>query len=121
MREDNHSLKLLTFNFLFYTECMPGSRNSAVIMFLYIYVLESLKHGNLYVGYTSDINKRLKEHNRGIVFSTKPYLPWRIIHFEGYRNEKDARRREKYLKTRQGGRLLKRMLKEYFYNKKFGK
>jgi len=52
-----------------------------------------------------------------LVFSTKPYLPWRIIFFEAYRNEKDAKRREKYLKTSQGGRLLKRMLKEYFYNK----
>lgn len=86
-------------------------------MFSYVYVLESLKHKDLYVGYTNDLNKRIKEHNRGLVFSTKPYLPWRIIFFEAYRNEKDAKRREKYLKTSQGGRLLKRMLKEYFYNK----
>lgn len=95
----------------------PGSRNSTAIMFYYVYVLESVKYEKLYVGYTSDLNKRIKEHNRGLVFSTKPYLPWRIIFYEAYRNEKDARRREKYLKTSQGARLLKRMLKEYFYNK----
>jgi len=88
------------------------------IMFYYVYVLESIKYGNLYVGYTIDLNKRLKEHNRGLNISTKPYKPWRIIFFEAYRNEKDAKRREEYLKTSQGGRLLKRMLKEYLYSKK---
>lgn len=87
-------------------------------MFYYIYVLESVKYKHLYVGYTIDLNKRLKEHNRGLNFSTKPYRPWYIVFFEGYRNQKDARRREGYLKTSQGSRLLKRMLKEYFYGKK---
>ena len=43
-------------------------------------------------------------------------MPWRLIHYEAYRNEDDAKRREKYLKTSQGSRLLKRMLKEYFYS-----
>lgn len=96
---------------------MPGSRNSIAIMFYYVYFLESLKNKNLYIGYTNDLNRRIKEHNRGLVFSTKPFLLWRIIFFEAYRNEKDAKRREAYLKTSQGSRLLKRMLKEYFYNK----
>lgn len=86
-------------------------------MFHYVYVLESLKHSNLYIGYADDLRKRLNEHNRGLVFSTKPYKPWRIVHYEAYLNEFDAKRREKYLKTNQGARLLKRMLKEYFYDK----
>jgi len=97
---------------------MPGSENSTKIMFFYVYVLESIKNGNLYVGWTDDLRKRLKEHNRGLSFSTKPYLPWQLIHYEAYRNKKDAQRREKYLKTNQGARLLKRMLKEYFYSNK---
>lgn len=98
---------------------MPGSENSATIMFFYVYVLESLKNKRLYKGYTNDLRKRLKEHNCGLNFSTKPYMPWKIIHYEAYLNEKDANRREKYLKTSQGSRLLKRMLKEYFYFNKF--
>lgn len=87
-------------------------------MFYYVYVIESTKHDRLYIGYTTDLNKRLREHNRKMVFSTKPYIPWRIIHFEGYLNKKDAERRERYLKSSQGMRLLKRMLKEYFYAKR---
>ncbi|GEM_PF-257117 len=98
---------------------MPGSENStAAIMFFYVYVLQSKKNGNIYVGYTMDLRKRLQEHNRKLNFSTKPHVPWELIHYESYRNKEDAMRREKYLKTSQGARLLKRMLKEYFYAKK---
>lgn len=87
-------------------------------MFHYVYVLQSMKNQSLYTGYTSDLKRRLQEHNRGLNFSTKRYLPWKLTHYEAYLNEKDAKRREKYLKTSQGIRLLKRMLKEYFYNLK---
>ena len=94
---------------------MPGSENSIAIMFYYVYVLQSLKSNGLYIGYTEDLRKRLQEHNRGLNFSTKPHKPWKLIHYEAYLNEKDAKRREEYLKTNQGARILKRMLKEYFY------
>jgi putative endonuclease len=97
---------------------MPGSENSTAIMFYYVYILQSIKNKDLYIGYTIDLRKRLKEHNRGLNFSTKPHIPWQLIFFEAYRNKEDAKRREKYLKTNQGSRLLKRMLKEYFYHNK---
>lgn len=84
----------------------------------YNYVLQSGKNKNLYVGYTTDLRKRLKEHNQGLVFSTKPYGPWKLIYYEACINEEDAKRREHYLKTTQGQRLLKRRLKEYFYSNK---
>ena len=84
-------------------------------MFYYVYVLQSDVTGELYIGYTKDLRQRLQKHNRGLNFSTKGQKPWNLIHYEAYRNEKDAKRREKYLKTSQGSRLLKRILKEYFY------
>ncbi len=72
----------------------------------------------MYKGFTVHLNKRLQQHNSGLNFSTRGKGPWIVIHYEAYRNEKDAKRREKYLKTSQGSRLLKRMLKEYFYAQK---
>lgn len=88
-------------------------------MFRYVYVLQSKKdQRHLYVGYTTDLRRRIEEHNHGTEFATMPYIPWELIHYEAYKNEKDAKRREKYLKTNQGGRLLKRMLKEFFYLQK---
>ncbi len=87
-------------------------------MFTYVYILQSEEGGELYVGITSDLRKRIKEHNQGRNFSTKSRIPWQLIHYEAYKNRNDTKRREKYLKTNQGARLLKRMLKEYFYSQK---
>lgn len=99
---------------------MPGSENSRLIIFFYVYVLESKKkEGGLYIGYTNDLKKRIKEHNQGLNTSTKPFRPWQLIYYEACLNKEDAKRREKYFKTSQGRRLLKRRLKEYFYSKKY--
>ena len=81
----------------------------------YIYILESLVNKQLYIGYTSDLKRRLKEHNQGLNFSTKRYMPWKLIYYEACLDESDARRREKYLKTTQGSRLIKRRIKDYLY------
>lgn len=83
----------------------------------YNYILQSDRGDNLYIGRTSDLRRRLKEHNLGLNPSTKRYRPWNIIYYEACLNEDDSKRRESYLKTTQGGRLLKRRLKEYFYQK----
>ena len=83
-------------------------------MFYFVYVIENLDN-EVYIGYTSDLTKRLHEHNRGSTFSTKHSKSWRVVYFEGCLNKNDALRREKYFKTSQGRRLLKRRLKEYFY------
>jgi len=84
----------------------------------YNYVSQSIKNGSLYTGYTVNLRKRLKEHNQGLNKSTRPYIPWKLIYYEACLNEEDAKRREHYLKTTQGQRLLKRRLKEYFYRNK---
>ena len=97
---------------------MPGSENSRKQTFLYVYVLESLAKKELYIGVTTDLKRRLVEHNSGLNVSTKRYVPWRVIYYEACCDSLDAERREKYLKTTQGRRLLKRRLKEYFYKSK---
>jgi putative endonuclease len=87
-------------------------------MFFYVYVLEN-KIGKFYIGHTKNLVQRVKEHNLGLNKSTKPYKPWKLIYYEANLNEKDAKRREQYLKTNQGGRLLKRRIKEYLYTRRF--
>jgi len=97
---------------------MSGSENSPKTSFHYVYLLQSMTNSgykNLYIGYCQDLKKRFLEHNKGLVFSTKLFKPWKLIHYEAFLNPDDARRRERYLKTSQGARLLKRQLKEYFY------
>ncbi len=85
----------------------------------YVYVIESITANELYVGFTTDIKKRLNEHNNGQNTSTKRYVPWNLIYYEACLNDEDAKRREKYLKTSQGRRMLKARIKEYLYDKKY--
>lgn len=87
-------------------------------MFFYIYVLQSVPKDVLYTGYTHDLRVRFEEHQHGRSRSTKPYLPWRLIYYEACLDEEDAKRRERYLKTTQGMRLLKRRLREYFFHQR---
>lgn len=86
-----------------------------LIMF-YVYVLQN-KNYNIYIGYTRDLKRRFQEHNQGLNQSTRARKPWELIYYEACLNDKDAKRREKYLKTTQGRRLLQRRIKEFFYNK----
>ena len=83
----------------------------------YTYVIQSKKDKKWYTGYTSNLRERFKQHNNGEVQSTKGRGPFELIYYEACINEKDALRREKYLKTSQGRGMLKRRLKEYFYEK----
>jgi len=76
----------------------------------YIYVLYSDKFDRFYVGLSSDIQRRLKNHNFGHVKSTKAYLPWRIVHFETFETRIEARNREKHLKSAAGRRWRKNNL-----------
>jgi putative endonuclease len=83
---------------------------------VYVYLLISEKDGNFYTGSTRDLKRRLNEHNDGRVLSTAKRLPLRLIYYEACINEKDARAREKYLKSKMGKRYLKNRLKYYLEN-----
>ncbi|OHA15475.1 MAG: hypothetical protein A3A10_02245 [Candidatus Tagabacteria bacterium RIFCSPLOWO2_01_FULL_42_9] len=65
----------------------------------YVYFLKSKKYDEIYTGSTNDLRRRLFEHNNGAEISTKRYKPWRLIYYEAYQSEKDAREREKKLKN----------------------
>ncbi len=83
----------------------------------YVYLL-LLNNGNLYTGFTNDLRRRIAEHKRGNCKFTKTRSPIKLIHYEAYLFEEDARRREKYLKTTEGKRFLKQQLKVFFENSK---
>ena len=79
----------------------------------YTYVIQSKKDGRWYTGSTGDLRKRFKEHNDKKVSSTKGRTPFKLIYYEACINEKDARTREKYLKTGMGKRYLRNRLKRF--------
>lgn len=79
----------------------------------YIYVLKSKIDNKNYVGYTKNLKLRFEQHNRGLVESTKNRKPLKLIYYEACINQKDATKREKYLKTIYGKRFIKSRLKSY--------
>ena len=65
----------------------------------YVYAISSLYRNYIYVGLTDNIERRISEHNSGRNKTTKPYLPFSLIHFEEYTTRTEAREKEKYYKS----------------------
>jgi putative endonuclease len=82
--------------------------------FYYVYALRNPSKDFIYIGYSEDLKQRFISHNKGENKSTKAYVPLKLIHYEAYKNIKDAKRRELYLKSSKGKTTLKTMLREYF-------
>lgn len=78
--------------------------------FHYVYVLRNLK-GLFYTGCTSDLRKRVKEHNDGKSKYTNIHRPYELIYYEACLNKSDAFAREKYLKSGMGKRYIKNRIK----------
>ena len=78
----------------------------------YVYILQSFKDEKLYVGHTDDLKRRFREHNNGLVPSTKKRVPLRIVYYEACNILEDALERERQLKTGFGRAYLKRRLRD---------
>ena len=78
-----------------------------------VYVLYSESFKKIYIGYTSDLGKRIKSHNE---LATKgwtiKFRPWEIVHTEFFENKRDALRREQELKTAKGREWIWKMINE---------
>ncbi len=75
-----------------------------------VYILFSDKDKRRYIGSTNNLDRRLAEHNKGLVVSTKYRIPLKLIYTESYASESEARNRERFLKTHKGYNELKKLL-----------
>lgn len=80
----------------------------------YIYVLQSERDAGLYIGYTSNLKHRLRQHNRGESKATRSRCPLDLIYYEAYITREDAEGRERFLKSGGGRKFLNKQLKYYF-------
>ena len=78
----------------------------------YVYVLKSIKLGELYIGQTNDLKRRLVEHNNKLNVSTKNKAPFKLVYYEAYVSKSDAKHRENMLKRFSGSTThLKKRIK----------
>ena len=84
----------------------------------YFYIIQSIGGPNIiYSGSTNNLKKRFGEHNRGEVVSTKRYMPWKLVYYEAYASEADAREREqKFKRHGKGNNELKKRIKRSLQN-----
>ena len=75
-----------------------------------VYALSNKVNEEVYVGMTSDLDRRISEHNSGKNRYTKAFLPWTVFYTEEHPEFSSARKREKYIKSASGKRFLKTLL-----------
>ncbi len=93
------------------TSDVPVTLDCNVPNMFYTYILFSLKDKKLYIGYTTDLNKRLSKHAQGLVIATKYRRPLKLIHYEYFSNISDAKAREVFLKSGGGHDQIRAMMK----------
>ena len=79
----------------------------------YVYLLHSHTDNGFYIGYSTDLKRRLSEHTKGASFATKSRGPWKLIYYEACTEAKDAKGRESYLKSGAGRRFLRMQFRHY--------
>ncbi|MGE0283899.1 MAG: GIY-YIG nuclease family protein [Rhizobiaceae bacterium] len=69
----------------------------------YVYLIESTSEpGRRYVGMTTDLQRRLQDHNAGKSLHTAKFGPWRIVTYIAFSETAKAERFERYLKSGSG-------------------
>jgi putative endonuclease len=95
-------------------ELLSNSFCATLYIMYYVYVLQRRDDGMLYIGYTQDLRKRVKEHKGGNGSRTTNRGTWMLIYYEAYRNKMDALGREKFLKGGSGRKYLHKQLRYYW-------
>ena len=76
----------------------------------FTYILYSEKFDRYYIGHSSDTEKRLQRHNKGMVPSTKFYRPWRMILTEEFKSKSEAATRELEIKNKKSRKYIESLL-----------
>ena len=85
-------------------------------MTYFVYLIGCYKHNRIttYVGYTNNLNKRIKQHNEGKGAKFTKGRKWKIIYSEKFSTKKEAMRREYYIKK---NRIFRNLIKKEYLKK----
>ncbi|NOX18066.1 MAG: GIY-YIG nuclease family protein [Chlorobi bacterium] len=76
----------------------------------YVYILYSENIDKFYVGYTSDLTKRIARHNSGWGKFSSRGAPWKIVYFEKYNSKSDAIKRENEIKKKKSRKYIEALI-----------
>ena len=78
----------------------------------FVYILQSDLDQSFYIGYTSDLEKRLEYHNSGKSRYTSRKMPWKLVYQEEYKSKSEAIKRENFLKRQRNSEFYKSLISE---------
>jgi len=76
----------------------------------FVYILQSEKDRGFYIGYTTDLVRRIHKHNSGKTQSLRHRRPLKLIYYEQLASLRDAKAREKQIKSYKGGEAFKKLI-----------
>ena len=79
----------------------------------FVYVLYSLNDHGLYIGYTTDLRRRMQEHEEGLSKSTSWRRPLILAYYEAYFCQADAEGRERFLKSGAGRVYIRKQSRHF--------
>ena len=81
-------------------------------MTYFVYILQSDFDKSYYIGYTSDLQRRIAEHNSGQTRYTSKKKPWQLVYLEEFSDKSQAMKREKFLKKQKNQDFYQRLIDE---------
>jgi putative endonuclease len=79
-------------------------------MIYWVYILQSLKDESFYIGYTKNLEVRIKEYNEGFTRYTKHKRPWKLVYQEEFNSKTEAIKREYFLKRQKNKEFYQRLI-----------
>jgi putative endonuclease len=76
----------------------------------FLYILESLTTGRFYIGSTTDLDRRMDEHQRGHSPATRGRGPWKLAYRESFPRLREARKRELEIKGWKSAKLIRQLI-----------
>jgi len=78
-----------------------------------VYILRSASSGAYYIGHSSNVERRVGYHNRGLSRATAGKGPWEMVYSEEYKTRCEACRRERRLKSWKSRSAIARLIAEH--------
>jgi len=77
----------------------------------YVYLIQSEVDSSFYIGYTSNLELRIKQHNNGESIYSRRKKPWKLVYSEELENKTSALKREKFLKKQKNKDFYYQLIK----------
>ncbi len=75
-----------------------------------VYIIKSLKNGKYYIGHSSNVQKRLSEHNSGETYSTRNFTPWILVFNKEFLSKSFAQHIELKIKRMKSRKFIEKLI-----------